>query len=139
VPKGLEFGVSEVFEKIRSVQIAHVQLERGVEVLEMKGSILAGTDCKSVEEEVATLIQGGKTRVIFDLTGVRHIDSAAIGSIVRCLSRLRHAQGDLRLAGAGSMVEGVLKITQLDRIIGMYPTVASADFLNFDASPTGPG
>jgi len=128
-----------VFEKIRSVQIAHVQLERGVEVLEMKGSILAGTDCKSVEEEVATLIQGGKTRVIFDLTGVRHIDSAAIGSIVRCLSRLRHAQGDLRLAGAGSMVEGVLKITQLDRIIGMYPTVASADFLNFDASPTGPG
>jgi len=116
-----------VFERIRSVQIAHVQLERGVEVLEMTGSILAGLDCESVEKEVATLIQGGKTRVIFDLTRVRHIDSAAIGSIVRCFSRLRRAQGDLRLAGAGGMVEGTLKITQLDRIIGIYPTVAVAE------------
>jgi anti-anti-sigma factor len=122
-----------VFEKIRSVRIAHVQLERGVEVLEMTGSIFAGPDCESVEAEVAALIQGGKTRVIFDLTGVRHIDSAAIGSIVRCLSRLRRAQGDLRLAGAGSMVEGTLKITQLDRIIGIYPTVAAADFFSMDA------
>ena len=116
------------------MQIAHVQLERGVEVLEMTGSILAGLDCESVEKEVATLIQGGKTRVIFDLTRVRHIDSAAIGSIVRCLSRLRRAQGDLRLAGAGSMVEGTLKLTQLDRIIGVYPTVAAADFLSMDAA-----
>jgi anti-sigma B factor antagonist len=125
-----------VFERIRSVQIARVQLERGVEVLEMTGSILAGFDCENVEREVATLIQGGKTRVIFDLTRVKHIDSAAIGSIVRCLSRLRRAQGDLRLAGATSMVEGTLRVTQLDRIIGIYPTVAAADFLSMDTSAT---
>jgi len=125
-----------VIGKIRTVRIAHRQLERGVEVLEMKGSIHGGTDCEWVEEEVATLIQEGKTRVIFDLAGVTHIDSTAIASIVRCLSRLRHAHGDLRLAGASRMVEGTLKITQLDRIIGMYPTVASADFLSFDASAT---
>lgn len=123
-----------MFERIRSVRIAHVQLEHGVEVLEMTGSILAGLDCEEVEKEVATLIQGGKTRVIFDLTRVRHIDSAAIGTIVLCLSRLRRAQGDLRLAGAGRMVEGTLKITQLDRIIGIYPTVAAADFLSMDAA-----
>jgi anti-sigma B factor antagonist len=123
-----------VIGKIRTVRIAHRQLERGVEVLEMKGSLLGGPDCEWVEEEVAALIQQGKTRVILDLAGVTHIDSTAIGSIARCLSRLRRAQGDMRLAGARSMVEGALKITQLDRIIGLYPTVAAADFLSCDAS-----
>ena len=121
--------------KFRTVQIAHRQLERGVEVLEMTGSI-HGADCGCLEEEVAALIQQGKTRLIFDLAGVTHIDSAAIGCIARCLSRLRRAHGDLRLAGARSMVAGALKLTQLDRVLGMYPTVAAADFLSFDASAT---
>ena len=126
--------------KVRTVRIAQQQMERGVGVLEMKGSIHAGPDCVWIEETVAALIQEGQTRVIFDLSGVSHIESAAIASIVRCLSRLRQAQGDLRLAGASCMVEGTLKITRLDRIIGMYPTVASADFLSLDASATlGPG
>jgi anti-sigma B factor antagonist len=129
-----------VIGNVQTVQIAQRQLERGVGVLEMKGSIHAGPDCVWIEQTVAALIQEGKTRVIFDLSGVSHIDSPAIASIVRCLSRLRQAQGDLRLAGACCMVEGTLKITRLDRIIGMYPTVASADFLSLDASAKlGPG
>ena len=115
--------------KVQTVRIEQRQLERGVGVLEMKGSIHAGPDCVWIEETVAALIQEGQTRVIFDLSGVSHIESAAIASIVRCLSRLRQAQGDLRLAGASCMVEGTLKITRLDRIIGMYPTVASADYV----------
>jgi anti-anti-sigma factor len=92
----------------------------GIVVLEMKGSIHAAHDCTYLEDN---------TYVILDLTGVTHIDSAAIGSIVRCFSRARRAGGDFRLAPARGMVEGTLRLTKIDRIMGLYPTAsAAADF-----------
>ena len=112
--------------KILTVQITHRQHKPGVAVLEMKGSIHSGPDCQRVEHELDTLLRESKTHVIFDLTGVTHIDSAAVGTIVTCFSRLKRSGGALRLAGARGMVEGTLKLTQVHRVIGMYPTASDA-------------
>jgi len=64
--------------------------------------------------------------VIFDLAGVNHVDSAVIGQIVKCLSRLKRSGGDLHLSGVHGMVEGVLKMTQLYQVLAIYPTPAEA-------------
>ena len=64
--------------------------------------------------------------VIFDLSGVTYVDSAGIGTIVRSLCRLQKLGGTLRLTGVKSMVEGVLRLTQITRIIELYPTAADA-------------
>ena len=69
--------------------------KQGVTVLQMKGSIHSGPDCRRVEQETETLIGAKETFVIFDLSDVTHIDSAAIGSIVRCFSRLKSSGGYL--------------------------------------------
>ena len=102
----------------------------GITVLEFKGSIHCGPDCNRVEREVQGLIHDQQLHVIFDLSGLTHIDSAAIGSIVRCFTSLKKANGDLRLAGASGMLEGTLKMTKIDRAISLYPTAeaASTDF-----------
>ena len=102
------------------------QFKPGVTVVEMRGSIHCGPDCRRVEHEVDALIQDSRIHVIFDMSGLTHIDSAAIGSIVRCFSSLKRAKGDLRLAGAKGMLEGTLKLTKLDRVIALYPTAADA-------------
>jgi anti-sigma B factor antagonist len=112
--------------KVVTVHVAHHRLEHGVTVLEMKGSIHAGPDCRRVEEDVDHVIHAGHTRVIFDLSGVTHIDSAAIGTIVRCFSHLKKAGGMLRISGATGMVDGTLKMTQIHKVIEMYPTVSAA-------------
>src|SRR6266481_3746794 len=65
----------------------------GVAVLAMTGSIHCGPECARLEREVDALIAARETRVIFDMAGVTHADSAAIGSIVRCLTKLRGAGG----------------------------------------------
>jgi anti-sigma B factor antagonist len=102
------------------------QIQPGLTVLELKGSVHAGTDCRRVEQEVDSLIRAHELRVILDLSQVTHIDSAAIGSVVRCLSQLKKFGGSLRLAGVKGMIEGTLKMTKVDKLIQIYTTAAEA-------------
>jgi anti-anti-sigma regulatory factor len=45
---------------------------------------------------------------------------------VMCFGKMKKAGGDLRVAGARGIVEEVLKMTNVDRIISLYPTLAAA-------------
>ena len=101
-------------------------LQPGATVLEMRGSIHCGPECARLEREVDGMIGGQQTRVIFDMASVTHADSAAIGAIVRCFTKLKSAGGALRIAAANPMVEYSLKLTKLDRLIEMFPTVDQA-------------
>jgi len=73
-------------------------LQPGMTALEMRGSIHCGPECARLEREVEGMIAARQTRVIFDMAGVSHADSAAIGAIVRCLTKLKSAGGALRIA-----------------------------------------
>src|SRR5689334_19979297 len=106
------------------LEITKGQLKDGVAVLTMRGSIHTGPDCRRVEQEVEDLLRGNQTRVIFDLTGITHIDSAAIGTLVRCYSRLKNAGGMLRLAGCNGMIDSSLKLTKVDKVIAIFPTAS---------------
>ena len=101
-------------------------LQPNVTVLEMKGSIHCGPDCARLEREVDGMIVAQQTRVIFDMAGVTHADSAAIGAIVRCFTKLKSAAGGLRIAAAQPMIEHSLKLTKVDMLIEMSPTVDQA-------------
>ena len=108
------------------LELTKSQLKDGVTVLTWRGSIHTGPDCRRLESEVESLIAAKETRVVFDLASVTHIDSSAIGSIVRALSRLKTSGGSLRLAGCTGMIESSLKLAQLHRVIQLYPTAAEA-------------
>jgi anti-sigma B factor antagonist len=108
------------------LEITKGQLKDGIAVLELRGSIHTGPDCRRVEQEVEVLVRGNQTRAIFDFTGVTHIDSAAIGTVVRCYSKLKIAGGMLRLAGCNGMIDSSLKLTKVDKVIGIFPTASAA-------------
>ena len=105
---------------------AKKQIQPGVVLLEMTGSIRIGRHCRQIEQAVEEMIQLNQTWAIFDLSGVSFIDSSAIGTFVRCLGELKKSGGGLRLSGVKGMVEGVLKLTQIDKVIEIYPTVTEA-------------
>jgi anti-anti-sigma factor len=100
--------------------------KQGVTVLQMRGSIHTGPDCRRLEQETDKLIGAKEVFVIFDLTQITHIDSAAIGSIVRCFSRLKSSGGYLRMAGCTGMIEASIKLTQLHKVLELYPTAVAA-------------
>ena len=108
------------------LEITKGQLKDGIAVLTLRGSIHTGPDCRHVEHEVEDLVRANRTRVIFDLTGITHIDSAAVGTVVRCYSKLKNAGGMLRLAGCNGMIDSSLKLTKVDKVIGIFPTASAA-------------
>jgi anti-anti-sigma factor len=111
-------------------------LQPGMTALVMHGSIHCGPECTQLEREVDGMIAARETRVIFDMAGVTHADSAAIGAIVRCVAKLSRAGGALRIAAAQPMIEHSLKLTKVDKLIEMFPTVdqAAKGFSGPDAS-----
>ncbi len=112
-------------------------LQPGMSALTIQGSIHCGPECARLEQEVDALIAAHETRVIFDMAGVTHADSAAIGSLVRCLSKLKRAGGALRIAAAQPMINYSLKLTKVDQLIELFPTVDQAA-LGFSPSASVP-
>jgi anti-anti-sigma factor len=97
-----------------------------VTALAMQGSIHCGPECTRLEREVDGLIATHEIRVILDMAGVTHADSAAMGALVKCLTKLKSAGGAMRIAAAQPMIDYSLKLTKVDRLIEMFPTVEQA-------------
>jgi anti-sigma B factor antagonist len=108
------------------MEITKKQIQPGVVVLAMTGSIRMGPNCRQIEQAVDDTIRRHETCVIFDLSGVPFIDSSGVGIIVKSLTKLKELGGTLRLTGVKGMVEGALKLTQINRIIQIYPTASEA-------------
>jgi anti-anti-sigma factor len=54
------------------------------------------------------------------------LDSTGVGIIVMCYAKVRKAGGDLHIAGANGMFEETLKMTNVDKIMPFYPSLAEA-------------
>ena len=114
------------------MEIIEKELKPGIVVLELKGPLQMGVECKQLELVFDKLLGEKKTRVVLDLTGITKLDSGGLGKVVNCLSRLKKAGGTMRLAGVKGMIDGVLKMTLVDRLVKIYPTAleASESFLD---------
>lgn len=108
------------------LEIQTKDLPPDIVVLEITGRITIGRECKQLEWATDSLVHEGRKKIIFDLTGVSQIDSTGIGIIVMSAGQLKGVGGELRVAGASGHVEQVLKMTNVDQIVGMHPTTAAA-------------
>ena len=108
------------------MKFAKKQIEPGIVILEMAGRFVMGPDCRQVDQEIDAHILRDEKSFIFDLSAVDHVDSAAVGQIVKSYSKLKKSGGTLRLAGVKGMVDGVLKLTQVHKVIEIFPTAQDA-------------
>jgi anti-sigma B factor antagonist len=64
------------------LEIQTKQLQPDIVVLEITGRITIGRDSQHLEWAVDSLVREQRKKIIFDLTGVTHIDSTGIGIIM---------------------------------------------------------
>src|SRR6266704_4984198 len=109
----------------------------GIFILELIGPLQIGVECKQLELAFDQFLRDGHTRVVLDLTKLTKLDSAGLGKIVNCFSRLKTSGGALCLAGTTGMIDGVLKLAHADRFLKSYPTAreAAESFSDSSASP----
>jgi anti-anti-sigma factor len=110
----------------RELDIQRRLIEPDTVVVEIVGRIVFGPECQQIEWLIADLLSENQKKIILDISGVSHIDSTGVGIMVMCFGKLKKAGGDLRVAGAKGIVEAVLKMTKVDSLISLYPTVAAA-------------
>ncbi len=99
-----------------------------VAVIRCKGRLTFGPETAGLEEEVErhTKLPGTNIyavkQVALNLVETEFIDSGGLGSLVRLLSRLRAAGGELKLCEVSPKVLRVIEMTNLG---GLFPAYAS--------------
>ncbi|MBT2264366.1 STAS domain-containing protein [Rhodococcus erythropolis] len=68
------------------------------------------------------LVANGSIRIVIDLSGTDFIDSSGLGALVSALKAARQAGGDLRIATPSRQIETVLELTNLNRVLRVYPS-----------------
>lgn len=69
--------------------------------------------------------EGSARRVILDLRQVEFIDSSGLGAIVAAMKQLG-AGRKLDLAGLTPTVESVFRLTRMDTVFSLFPTLDAA-------------
>lgn len=76
-------------------------------------------------EQMAVFIQAGRRQIVLDLCAVEFLDSTGLGAIVSTLKRL-DGDGAMVICNAGEMVMDVFRLTRMDRVFPIVPTLEEA-------------
>lgn len=87
------------------------------------------------QREVEPLLRADRPRVVFDFSEVRHLDSAGIEMLLRCLEEVMRRDGDLKLASVTPEAAVILELTRVDRLFEVFECASDA-IASFDEFPS---
>ena len=109
------------------VQFRFLQVEPGVTVMDFTGRLsMPGILVAEVELTIKKQIERGARKLVLDVSKVDFLDSSGVGMLAVCAGAMGKAGGRIMIAGVQGRVEEVLLLTNLNRIIGIYPDLAAA-------------
>ncbi len=108
------------------MKISHRETERGIVIISVSGRVMLGEKSAKIESLVDKLIGEGKRSIVFDLSGVEHMDSTGIGRFISSLNKLMQAGGKMRMAAAAPAVREGFRVTRLDTVFDFDEDVESA-------------
>ncbi len=109
-----------------ALAIEHRDVQSATTIITLRGKLVLGEECAQLEKLVPELLKNGRRNLVFDLSGVTHIDSTGMGRFIDAYGRLGKAGGEMRLAGATGAVRDSFRVTRLDTMFRFYPTVETA-------------
>jgi anti-sigma B factor antagonist len=97
-----------------------------VNIVTLKGSLLADVQTREILDKVSGLVQDGKTNFIVDMNQLKFINSSGLGMLLTCLLKARKNRGDLVLANVPEQVSNLLNITKLSSVFTTVESVEDA-------------
>ena len=94
--------------------------------VEIDGRLVAAV-APTLREDILGKLQDGMN-VLFDLSGMVHIDSSGLGVLVQVLQKVKSGGGKVVLAALQPGPKIVFDITKVSRVFEIVPTVADAKF-----------
>jgi anti-sigma B factor antagonist len=96
-----------------------------VTVVNCRGRLVSGDEADALMARIDELLPMNP-RILLHLGEVDYIDSGGLGLLVRCLTRVQNAAGQLSLCAVSPKVGDVLRVTRLDRVLAPYTAEADA-------------
>ncbi|MDT5031319.1 MAG: anti-sigma factor antagonist [Actinoplanes sp.] len=106
-------------------------------VLEVGGEVDVYT-APQRRERLVERVDGGARHVVVDLGRVDFLDSTGLGVLVGALKRLRAASGSFSLVCAKEPLLKIFRITALDQVFPLYPSVEAATSTTSERDGSGP-
>jgi anti-sigma B factor antagonist len=104
-------------------------------VLEVGGEVDVYT-APRLRERLVELVDAGARNVVVDLGGVEFLDSTGLGVLVGAMKRLRVAHGRFGLVCSKEPLLKIFRITALDQVFPIYPTIEAATEDGDGSGPT---
>ena len=97
------------------------EIDSETHVIQLGGEVDLYT-APEFKERLVELIEGGKTKIVVDLSEATFIDSTTLGVLVGGVKRLRPAGGSLALVCSDQNITKIFEITGLDRVFPIHET-----------------
>ena len=86
---------------------------------------LDASNAPEFKRDIAPVLEAN-TRLVFDLSRLRFVDSSGLGAFLSCLRQVNAKGGDLKLSGMSKQVRGVFELVRLHRIFDILGTTEEA-------------
>jgi anti-sigma B factor antagonist len=102
------------------------QSDGGVSVVTISGRLSLGGETEKLDAAVSKLLAEDQKNVVLDIAALDYVDSSGIGTLVSCLTKVRKAGGELKVAGANPRIRRIFGMTGVESLLPMFDTVAAA-------------
>jgi len=89
-------------------------------VITLKGKLILQDETSQLHDCVKSVLGRDIIKIIINLKNLSRISSLGIGAIMRAMTIVRDAGGDLRLAGLDSNIKNIFEITKLIGVIQIF-------------------
>ncbi|GAB4191896.1 MAG: STAS domain-containing protein [Phycisphaeraceae bacterium] len=84
-------------------------------------NILEEANIQQIGDEISQLIEGHENpKLLIDFSGVEHLSSAALGTLITINNKVRSKSGQLRLCNIDPQIYEVFVITKLNKLFQIY-------------------
>jgi anti-sigma B factor antagonist len=101
-------------------------LDGGICVVTISGRLAIGGDTDTLEAAVNNLIAGNQIKVVLDISTLDYVDSSGVGMLISCLTKVKKAGGELKVAGASPRIRRIFSMTGVETVLPMFETLAAA-------------
>jgi len=104
-----------------------VEKQQGdIVIISLRGKLIGSPETDQLTERIKSTMENKSVNIVIDLRQVNWISSLGIGAIMRNITGVRNAGGDLRLAGLGEKVKDLFSITKLIGVIQTFQNINEA-------------
>jgi anti-sigma B factor antagonist len=113
-----------------SQQKSHLNVVRDGDIVRLEFTekhIIDEVAIRMIGNEMTKLVDElQKPRVIVSFRGVEHLSSAALGTLLTVLNRVKARNGQMRLCDINANILQIFEITKLNKVLRIEKDVASA-------------